>query len=116
LTFPLYLDEDVNPAVAILLDADGIDVLSAQKAGRANRKITDEEQLTFAAGQGRAIITHNVKDYDRLARQWATEGKMHAGIIMGVSREPWELAEDIRRLQADYPDGIRGYCLRLPRG
>jgi predicted nuclease of predicted toxin-antitoxin system len=115
LTFPLYLDEDVNPAVSILLDGDGIDALSAQKAGRANQKIPDEEQLAFAAGQGRAIVTHNVKDYDVLARQWAAQGKPHAGIIMGASREPWELAEDIRRLQASYPVGIRNYCLYLSR-
>ncbi len=56
----------------------GHDVLTSQKAGRANQMVPDDEVLQFATQQQRAVLTLNRLDFFRLHR--ATGGQ-HAGII-----------------------------------
>ena len=68
-----YLDEHVHRAVSKSLQQRGIDVLTAQEAGR--RGLSDEEQLGFALKAGRVTVTHD-SDYITLA----TQGTEHAGI------------------------------------
>jgi hypothetical protein len=43
---------------------------------------TDEEQLAWAAREGRVVFTHNIDDFCRLHRKFLKEGKSHAGIIV----------------------------------
>ena len=74
----------VNPRVANALVRLGYDVESCQRAGRANQGISDADQLAYATEQGRAILTFNVADFDRLDRQWKARGRVHAGIIVSV--------------------------------
>ena len=62
------------------LRAAGIDVLTVAEAGR--RGLSDEEQLAFAALQGRAVFTCNVPDFARLHKAWVSAGRQHAGIIL----------------------------------
>jgi hypothetical protein len=70
----LYADEDFpGPVVEILRDL-GHDVLTVQEAGRAGR--SDPEVLTDATADGRAVLTHNHRDYRRLHAK-----QSHAGII-----------------------------------
>jgi hypothetical protein len=45
----------------------------------------DEDQLAFAAAEGRAILTYNVRDFAPLHGQWLATGRPHAGVI--VSRQ-----------------------------
>jgi predicted nuclease of predicted toxin-antitoxin system len=52
-----YLDEHLPPVIAEHLRARGIDALAAVEADRAGRAITDEEQLAFAAANGRTLVT-----------------------------------------------------------
>ena len=54
----LYLDEDVDPLLARILADRGFDVLTTRDARRIAAR--DEDQLAFAAREGRAILTHNV--------------------------------------------------------
>jgi len=61
----LYLDEDVHKRVASALRLRRFDVVSAHEVGRWG--LSDEEQLTYAAGEGRAIFTFNTSDYQNLA-------------------------------------------------
>ena len=61
--------------LADLLERDGYDVLTTQAAGRAAQRIPDPDQLAFATSLGRAIFTHDTKDYQRIAREWAAEGR-----------------------------------------
>jgi hypothetical protein len=56
LSFPLYLDEDVNRYLAKLLLARGYDVVATADAGRANQGLSDESQLEFASAIDRAIL------------------------------------------------------------
>jgi hypothetical protein len=57
----------------------------------------DEEQLAYAVSQQKTFFTHNRNDYERVAEEYFATGKEHHGIIIGVRRQPYEIA---RRLLA----------------
>lgn len=76
----LYLDEDVDPLLAPVLRERGIDCLSTREA--QNLGHSDVQQLTFATNQGRVILTFNVKDFLRLAKELTNSSRHHSGIIV----------------------------------
>jgi predicted nuclease of predicted toxin-antitoxin system len=80
----LYLDEDVDVLLAQLLTPHGFDCLTAAHAGRLGE--SDEEQLAFATRERRVLITHNARDYYRLAIEWARQGREHSGIVLATRR------------------------------
>lgn len=80
----LYLDENVDVRVANIIAGRGFEVTSARDQGMLEKE--DSEQLAFAAEQGMAIVTHDREDFEDLARQYFTEGRPHAGIIIAVDR------------------------------
>lgn len=56
----------------------GHDVLTSLEAGKANLAVPDEEVLTFAATEGRAVLTLNRKQFVRLHRHHVE----HSGIVV----------------------------------
>ncbi len=44
--------------------------------------LADPEVLELAAEEGRVLITANIRDFEPLLREWAGEGKSHAGVIL----------------------------------
>ena len=62
------------------LRSRGIDVVTAADAGMIRRK--DEEHLALATAQGRALYSFNVADYHEIHTEWASAGRIHAGIIL----------------------------------
>ena len=74
----IYANENFPRRVVEALGLLGHDVLTSQEAGRANRKVPDDEVLRFATEQQRAVLTLNRLDFFRLHR--STDGR-HAGII-----------------------------------
>jgi predicted nuclease of predicted toxin-antitoxin system len=94
---PLFTDEHIDARLAPALTRRGFDVLSCQAAGQANQRISDEDQLAYAAAQGRAILTFNMIDFIALDAEWKHDGRRHAGII--VSAEIRSLAELIQRVE-----------------
>jgi predicted nuclease of predicted toxin-antitoxin system len=68
-----FLDQNMNSAVAHGLRLRGIDVLTAQEAGRCG--LADPDQLQFATGEIRVLVTH---DTDFLVL--AASGVQHMGI------------------------------------
>ena len=86
----LYLDEDVDVLVAELVRARQFDVLTARDAGQLGK--SDEEQLLFAAGDARTLVTHNRRDFEALATRYSLDSRSHDGIIIAVRRSPYELA------------------------
>lgn len=48
--------------------------------------MADEQLLALAAGETRAMITFDVKDFTVIARRWAEAGRLHAGlgIVVGI--------------------------------
>jgi hypothetical protein len=91
----LYLDEDVDVLIADLLQARGFKATTTQEAGQLGSG--DEEQLGYAVKQKNAFFTHNRNDFERIAEEYFAAGKEHHGIIIGVRRQPYEIA---RRLLA----------------
>jgi hypothetical protein len=73
----LYADENFPFPVVVRLRALGHDVLTALEDGRAGQGIPDPDVLARATQLGRAVLTHNRKDYHRLHRA----DPNHAGIV-----------------------------------
>jgi hypothetical protein len=73
----LYADEDFPFPVVERLRQLGHDIITTLEAGQANQRIGDAEQLAFAAGLGRAILTRNRRHFIRLHASSA----QHGGII-----------------------------------
>lgn len=96
----LYLDEDVDILIATLLRARGFDVHTVHELGQEGR--TDEEQLTFAVSERRVLVTHNRRDFERLAAQYVDTGRPHAGMILAGRRDPYELARRLLVLLNTY--------------
>ncbi|HLF03443.1 MAG TPA: DUF5615 family PIN-like protein [Anaerolineales bacterium] len=68
-------------------------VMDADRAGQS-----DEAQLEFAAQQGRAILTYNIKHFSPLAQLWYEAGRDHAGIILSVELPQGELFRQALKL------------------
>ncbi|MEX0703528.1 MAG: DUF5615 family PIN-like protein [Planctomycetales bacterium] len=106
----LYADENFPLGVVRLLRADH-DLLTCQEAGQAGRKIPDKEVLAFAHSEGRAVLTHNRKDF----RNLHNAGEPHSGIIICTEdRDVAALADRIRAEIADAGD-LAGKLIRVVR-
>ena len=73
----LYADENFPLPASVALRAAGHDVLTAQEDGRAGFGIPDPDVLARATALGRAVLTHNRKDYFKLH----AAAPAHAGIV-----------------------------------
>lgn len=93
----LYLDENVPPLVANILRSEQYDVVSAHEVGMAGR--ADEEQLRYAAANGRAILTFNQKHFRPLYDEWWFAGRTHCGIILSREFKTHEIAELLRLIR-----------------
>ena len=61
----LYLDQNANKQLAIDLRTRGYDVMFASEVGL--ERASDEEHLRFASESGRMRVTHDLRDFPRLA-------------------------------------------------
>jgi predicted nuclease of predicted toxin-antitoxin system len=103
----LYLDEDVSVLIKRLLESRGYDVITTREAGRVGS--TDAEQLAFAAEQGRAIVTHNHGDFEKIAADYSTAGRQHSGIIVASRQRAPEIARRLLTILDDITaDEMRG--------
>jgi hypothetical protein len=94
-----YLDEDVNhgPKVADELRRRGIDAVTALEAGRAGREIPDQEQLEYATGQGRVMVTQDVRFRPRLP---------HGGLVVMQRRlSPGDYIDYLETLSEQFGPG-----------
>ena len=88
-----FTDEDVYAAVAIALRKNGFDATSTPEAGRLGE--SDDSQLSWAASQGRVLVTFNVAHFSALHSVWIEDNRHHAGIVVSSQRP---IGETIRRL------------------
>jgi hypothetical protein len=80
-TVRLYFDEDtVRHALVEALRKRGVDVVTPLDVGMIQK--TDEEQLEYAAPQGRTLYTFNMGDFCRIHSEWMAANRDHAGIIV----------------------------------
>lgn len=75
-----YLDEDISPKVAGILRKKEIDAVSAHDKGMLDT--SDEEQLSYAAANGRTMVTRNRDDFITLTVQFFEKLKPHCGLII----------------------------------
>jgi len=92
----LHLDEDADAhALLNALRHRGMDVSSSREL--VLLQCSDEEQLTWAFEQGRALYTYNASDFCRLHSEFTRQGRHHAGIIIG-DQQVLSIGEEMRRL------------------
>jgi hypothetical protein len=87
----LYLDEDVDVLVALLLRARGFSVTTTVEAGQLQND--DNAQLVYAVAQDKTFVTHNRVDFEALAQAYFAAGQPHVGIIIAVRRSPHDIAQ-----------------------
>ena len=112
------LDEDLSPRVAQVARGLGLDVASVHELGR--RGLSDYEQLTRAAVDGRVFVTRNRDDFIHWTREFYRALLPHAGVLI-VSRrippdKPERTAHALSRWVQEgtkrFPDGHPGpYCI-----
>ena len=92
----LYCDEDsVRHALVLSLRKRGVDIITAIESKMIGK--TDEQQLAYAAAQGRAIYSFNMGHFCRLHADFLASGREHSGIV--VSRQQrYNVGEQMRRL------------------
>lgn len=94
----IYLDHNMRTRLATELRAHGYDTVHAQELGLA--EATDEEHLRIATSQARVLVPHDLKDFRRIAREWANDGTMHSGIILAHQPPILPYPAFVRRLLA----------------
>lgn len=84
MSFPLLLDEDIPRELSSVLRREGFDVIHVGEIDR--RGLDDASQLEYAVRQGRALFTHNARDFAILHHSYMIGSLSHCGIILGKQR------------------------------
>lgn len=74
----------------------GFDAISAYEADHA--ALDDDDQLKYAAGQRRAVLTCNAKHFEPLFEGWWQAGRKHCGVIVSEQMPIGEMLRRVLRL------------------
>lgn len=74
------LDVHHSPHAAKRLRDGGHDVLAAA-VDPVLTGLDDDELLRVASRNGRCVVTENVRDFDRIVRDWVAVDEHHEGVI-----------------------------------
>jgi hypothetical protein len=77
------------------LRSRGIEVTTVLEEGKAG--YSDQVQLEYASQIRRVLYSFNVRDFCRLHKQYLSEGRSHAGIVV-VYRQRYSTGEQLRLL------------------
>ena len=75
----LALDHHYSRKIAEQLRERGFDVVACVE--REWQRLSDDALLSVCATERRALMTNNVADFVRLAREWQAQGRTHAGLV-----------------------------------
>ena len=110
-----YLDEDISPKVSVILRKKGVDAVSAHEVHMLQS--SDEEQLSFAANEGRAMVTRNRNDFINLTVQFFENLKPHEGLIIVPYTIPGSefsrLADMLAKIAIEYLRGLEPYTIEF---
>jgi predicted nuclease of predicted toxin-antitoxin system len=81
MSYPLLLDEMLSDTIAQQLRAQGHDVISVV-GHPALVALPDDQILAYAASEGRALVTANIKDFMPLDGRYRAAGQDHSGLIL----------------------------------
>lgn len=108
-----YLDEDLSEKIAQIARGMGLDIVAARECG--NSGADDDSQLSFAAGEGRCLVTRNRDHFLALTVRFVEEGRPHAGVLVVPYSIPSDrftlIARSIAQYDGDHPEGIYDYGL-----
>ena len=111
----MYLDEDISSKVAEILRKKGMDAVSAHETGML--EASDDEQLAFAASEGRTMVTRNRDDYITLSVQFFEDLKPHKGLIIVPHTIPGsefsKLATLLIKFSKERPEGLASYTIEF---
>jgi predicted nuclease of predicted toxin-antitoxin system len=103
----LLLDAHVSGRrVGSRLEAQGHDVRALDREP-ALEGLDDEEVLTTAVAERRILVTHNIRDFPAILREWAAAQRFHAGVILVYGIDHREFDVIVRGIQGcleRYPD------------
>ncbi len=105
----LLLDEHFPPLISEALRRQGHDVIAVVEVTEL-RGLADVRLLEHATGQERAMVTNDLRDFVRIAREWAASDRRHAGILLiapPVRRVPGELIRRVAELGETH-DSLHG--------
>lgn len=97
------------------LEARGHDVRALDQEP-ALEGLDDEQVLASAAAEQRILVTHNVRDFPAIVREWAAAQRSHAGVILvyGIDHREFEvIVSGIQRCLELYPDPASWHDLAL---
>jgi predicted nuclease of predicted toxin-antitoxin system len=107
-----FLDEDQSDETAKLARSQGLDAISSHEIGR--NSIDDEEQLRWAAEQGRCLVTRD-DDFVRLTYRFLENHWPHAGVLLvprSLSNSDFSgIAAALVAYAEQYPDGLPSYMV-----
>ncbi len=102
------LDEDLNPTAAEVARGLGLDVVSVHEIERLG--LSDEEQLRFAAAEGRILLTRNRDDFLALTTEFYRKGDPHRGVLIVTAglpnNRPERLAHALARWKRERGDHL----------
>ena len=111
----LYLDEDISPKVSVILRKKGMDAVSAHETGML--EASDEEQLSCAATEGRAMVTRNRDDFITLTVHFFEALKQHKGLIIVPHTIPGpgfsKLAALLTKFSKGHSRGLGSYTIEF---
>jgi hypothetical protein len=109
----LLLDAHVSgPNVGRRLQQNGHDMRALDQEP-ALEGLDDDDVLALAVAEQRILVTHNVADFPRILREWASAQRAHAGVILvyGIDHSEFALITrgierwlQLRPAQADWSD------------
>ena len=102
----LLLDAHVSgPRVGPPLTAAGHEVRGLDQE-RELEGLDDDEVLALAAVEERVLVTHNIRDFPAILREWAAAERSHAGVILVYGIDHREFGVIVRGIElclARYP-------------
>jgi hypothetical protein len=91
-----YIDEDAAEKRLVAgLRSAGLDVVTVGEAGLLSAP--DEDQLRFAAREGRTLFSFNVSDFMRLHQEYVRNGETHSGIAV-ITGQRYSIGQRVRLL------------------
>jgi len=108
------LDVQLSREIATLLGERGLDVDAVTTRADIADNTSDAKLMEIAAGENRAVVTNNLKDFRPLAARRLQRGQGHAGLILVPSTRRRTkaanpaLAEALEQIMRDHPGGLAG--------
>ena len=101
------LDAHVSgPRIGRRLEEHGHEVRALDQE-QALEGLDDEEVLALASEEKRILVTHNIRDFPNILREWGAAQRSHTGAILvyGVDHREFNLViRGIRRCLESYPE------------